>query len=203
VSEDGADRGEIELAVPGRHNVLNALGATAAARALGASWDAVRDGLREYRGVDRRFQRLGDVGGVSIVDDYAHHPTEIAATLAAARDVFPGRSLVALFQPHLYTRTRDFADAFGRALAGADSVWVTDVFPARERAIPGVSGEMISRAASRAGARQVHYHPAVEDVDHALAAALRTGDVLLTMGAGSVESVGPRLLERLLRGTDA
>jgi UDP-N-acetylmuramate--alanine ligase len=134
---------------------------------------------------------------VAVVDDYAHHPTEIEATLAAVRDAYPARRLVALFQPHLFTRTRDFSAGFGRALARADVVWVTDVFPAREKPIPGVSGELVSDAARAAGAAEVHDHPSVDDVPDALARSLRRGDVLVTMGAGSVEAVGARVLERL------
>jgi UDP-N-acetylmuramate--alanine ligase len=203
VLEMGIERGEMELKVPGRHNLLNALAAAAAARFFDASWDAVREGLAAYRGVGRRFQLLGEAGGVTVVDDYAHHPTEIAATLDALREAYVGHRVVALFQPHLYTRTRDFAAEFGKALARADAVWVTDVFPAREPAIPGVNGELVSRAARAAGARDVHDHPSVDDVDDALAASLRAGDVLVTMGAGSVEIVGPRVLERLRGGGHA
>jgi UDP-N-acetylmuramate--alanine ligase len=136
VLEEGSQRGEMQLEVPGRHNLLNALGAAAAARFVGATWDAVREGLRSFRGVERRFQHLGEASGVTVVDDYAHHPTEIAATLRALRESYRGRRIVALFQPHLYTRTRDFADAFGRALAEADAVWVTDVFPRARPARP-------------------------------------------------------------------
>jgi UDP-N-acetylmuramate--alanine ligase len=199
VQEDGVDRGTFELYVPGRHNLLNALGAAAAARFLRAPWDAVRAGLKAYRGVGRRFQRLGEAGGVAVVDDYAHHPTEIEATLAAAREGFPGRRLVALFQPHLYSRTRDFKAEFGRALARADVVWVTNVFPARETPIAGVTGQLVSDAARAAGAAEVHDHASVDDVHEALAGALRAGDVLVTMGAGSVEAVGRRVLG-VLRG---
>jgi UDP-N-acetylmuramate--alanine ligase len=197
VQEEGVDRGTVELSVPGRHNLLNALGAAAAARTLRAPWEAVREGLSAYRGVGRRFQRLGEAAGVAVVDDYAHHPTEIAATLTAVREAYPGRRLVALFQPHLFTRTRDFSTEFGRALARADVVWVTDVFPAREKPIPGVTGELVSRAAREAGAAHVQDHPSVDDVHEALARALLPGDVLVTMGAGSVEAVGRRVLEVL------
>jgi UDP-N-acetylmuramate--alanine ligase len=199
VVEDGSERGELELSVPGRHNLLNALGAAAAARFEGASWDAVREGLGGFRGVGRRFQLLGEASEVSVVDDYAHHPTEIAATIGAVRDAYRGRRLVVVFQPHLYTRTRDFASGFGDALARADVVWVTDVFPAREPPIPGVTGQLVSGAARTAGAREVHDHASIEDVHEAVAGTLRPGDVVVTMGAGSIEGVGPRLLG-LLRG---
>jgi UDP-N-acetylmuramate--alanine ligase len=198
VEEEGVDRGPLELRVPGRHNLLNALGAAAAARFFRVPWDAVRAGLDSYRGVGRRFQRLGEARGIAVVDDYAHHPTEIEATLTAMREAYPGRRIVALFQPHLFTRTRDFSAEFGRALARADVLWVTDVFPAREKPIPGVTGELVSGAARAAGAKQVHDHPAVDDVHEAIAPTLRAGDVLVTMGAGSVEAVGPRVLAWLV-----
>ena len=197
VIEEGSDRGVLELGVPGRHNLKNALGAAAASRFVGASWEAVREGLRAYRGVGRRFELLGEARGVVVVDDYAHHPTEIAATLMTLREVYPGRRVVALFQPHLYTRTRDFASEFGRSLAAADVVWVTDVFPAREKPIPGVDGRLVSEAARAAGGKEVHDHASVEDVEGPLADFLGEGDLLVTLGAGSVEAVGPRVLEKL------
>jgi UDP-N-acetylmuramate--alanine ligase len=197
IVEDGSRRGSLELSVPGRHNLLNALGAAAAARFGGATWGAVREGLAAFRGVGRRFELLGSAAGVDVVDDYAHHPTEIAATLAAVREAYRGRRLVVVFQPHLYTRTRDFASEFGSALSSADVVWVTDVFPAREAPIPGVTGELVSRATRVAGAPDVRDHPNVADVHEAIAGSLRGGEVVVTMGAGSVEGVGPRLLEVL------
>lgn len=147
--------------------------------------------------MSRRFERLGASGGITVVDDYAHHPTEIRATLDAARSSFEGNRLVVAFQPHLYSRTRDFATEFGEALTGADVIWVTDVFPAREAAIPGVTGELVARAARDAGASDVRYHAELSNLAEVLADSLVEGDVLLTLGAGSVEGVGPRVLERL------
>ena len=201
--EEGVDQGLVTLGVPGRHHVRNALGAAAAARFFEATWDAVREGLGDYRGVERRFQVLGEARGVLIVDDYAHHPTEIEATLEVVRQAYPGRRLAVVFQPHLYSRTRDFLDGFGKALAEADLLWVTDVFPARERPIPGVSGELVSQAAREAGALDVRDHPSLDDVHVRVAEALEEGDVLVTMGAGSVEHVGSRILERLEAHADA
>ncbi len=203
VREDGADRGPMSLALGGHHNLRNALGAASAARALGVPWDAIRSALAGFRGVGRRFELLGEVGGVTVVDDYAHHPTEIRATLEAARASFPGTRLVVAFQPHLYSRTRDFHLDFGRALAAADVVWVTDVFPAREAAIPGVTGDLVARAAESAGARNVRYHASVDDLPAALAKDLRAGDTLLTLGAGSVERVGAEVLSRLQEANHA
>ncbi|MEJ2539556.1 MAG: UDP-N-acetylmuramate--L-alanine ligase [Gemmatimonadota bacterium] len=196
IMEEGVDRGEAHLPLPGRHNLQNALAAAAVARILGADWEAIRPGLAGFPGVGRRFQRLGEASGVTLVDDYAHHPTEIAATLAALRDAYPGRRLVAAFQPHLYTRTRDFAREFGQALAEADQVWVTDVFPAREEPIPGVDGGVVARAVTREGT-EVHEHAAVDTLATALAGSVEAGDVVVTLGAGSIDAVGPQLLTLL------
>ncbi|MCG6987427.1 MAG: UDP-N-acetylmuramate--L-alanine ligase [Gemmatimonadetes bacterium] len=197
VLEDGEDRGTITLSVDGVHNLRNALGATAAARSLGASWGAVRDALSSFRGVGRRFERLGVAQGVTVVDDYAHHPTEIRAALQAARASFPNARLVVAFQPHLYSRTRDFAAEFGASLAAADVVWVTDVFPAREAPIPGVTGEMVAVEARRSGVPDVHYRPGLDELGVDLAGSLAQGDLLLTLGAGSVERLGRAVLDLL------
>jgi UDP-N-acetylmuramate--alanine ligase len=194
VVEDGADAVSIRLGVPGLHNLRNALGAAAAARWLGAEWDAIGSGLAAYRGVGRRFEQLGEAGGVVVIDDYAHHPTEIRATLAAVRTIHPERRLVAVFQPHLFSRTRDFHREFGAALAEADVLWLTDVFPARERPIAGVTGELIVAAARAAGGGDVHYQSAFSELPAAVAGSLRPGDVVVTLGAGSIEEVGPALL---------
>lgn len=194
--EDGAPAGEFRVPAPGRHNVLNALAAAGAARSLGAQWRDVREGLAAFEGVGRRYEALGAPGGVQVVDDYAHHPTEVAATLAAARSANPGRRIVAVFQPHLYTRTRDCRDAFGRALAAADAVWVTDVFPAREEPIAGVTGETVAEAAAERGASVV-YHPCLATLAAAVAGALRAGDVCVTMGAGSIGETARELVDAL------
>ena len=197
VMEGGDEEGPLRVPVGGVHNLRNALGAAAAARAMGASWDAIRRGLDSFRGVSRRFEELGEARGVRVFDDYAHHPTEIRAAVAAARAALPGARLVVVFQPHLYSRTRDFHAEFGRSLAEADVVWVTDVFPAREAPIPGISGVLVADAARAAGAREVRYEAALERVPSALANTLEPGDVLMTLGAGSVEQVGPRVLDLL------
>jgi UDP-N-acetylmuramate--alanine ligase len=203
VVEDGAPRGPLTLGVGGLHNLRNALGAAAAARALGVEWDAIRAGLAAFRGVGRRFEWLGESQGVVVVDDYAHHPTEIRATLDAARASFPGARLVVAFQPHLYSRTRDFHADFGTAICTGDVVWITDVFAARETPIPGVTGALVADAARRAGGADVRYHAELESLSAALSETLREGDVLLTLGAGSVEQVGPDVLRRLREGVHA
>ncbi|MDX1493250.1 MAG: UDP-N-acetylmuramate--L-alanine ligase [Longimicrobiales bacterium] len=197
IHEEGRDVGEISLPMGGRHNLLNALGAAAAARALEVEWAAVFRALAGFQGIGRRFQRLGEARGVVVVDDYGHHPTEIAAALRAARSTFQGRRLVAVFQPHLFSRTRDFAREFGEALAMADEVWLTDIFPAREEPIAGVTGQTLVDSATAAGARPVTYVADLDELAPRLADELREGDVVLTMGAGSIERVGPALLDTL------
>jgi UDP-N-acetylmuramate--alanine ligase len=168
-----------------------------AARFLGVEWGAIRRGLGAFRGVGRRFQLLGEAYGVAVVDDYAHHPTEIRATLAAARGRFPGRRIVAIFQPHLFSRTRDFARGFGEALAGADAVWVTEIYPAREDPIPGVTGVLVAQAALDAGASGVSFHPRLAGLQNVVVPTLQPGDVCLAMGAGSIEFLGEDLLVAL------
>ena len=188
--------GEVELSVPGLHNVMNALAAIASGLTLGATLEAMRPGLTAFRGVERRFQRLGTVNGVDVVDDYAHHPTEIRATLAAARTAFPGRRIVAAFQPHLFSRTRDFAREFGEALAAADSVYIADIYPAREQPIPGVTADIIVASTRDAGG-SVAWQGARGLLSNELARAVRGGDVVLTIGAGDITKTGPELMRAL------
>ncbi|MFL5576007.1 MAG: UDP-N-acetylmuramate--L-alanine ligase [Gemmatimonadaceae bacterium] len=196
VAYDGEALGEVALGVPGLHNVRNALAALACGLALGATLDAMRPALARFAGAERRFQRLGEERGVSVVDDYAHHPTEIAATLEAARAAFPGRRVVAAFQPHLYSRTRDFAAEFGRALAGADAVFLTEIYPAREKPLPGVTSDLIERAVRSAGG-DVAWRGDRAGLARALAGAVRDGDVVFTIGAGDITRTGPELLRLL------
>jgi UDP-N-acetylmuramate--alanine ligase len=193
---DGEDLGEMSLRVPGVHNLRNALAAVASGLALGATLEQMRPGLEAFEGVERRFQRLGAVRGVEVVDDYAHHPTEIRATLDAARAAYPGRRLVAAFQPHLFSRTRDFANEFGAALAAADAVWLTEIYPAREQPLPGVTSALIEKALAAAG-RPVAWRGERIALAEALAGAVRDGDVVVTLGAGDITRSGPELLRRL------
>lgn len=193
---DGDELGEVELSVPGRHNVLNALAAIGSGLALGATVDAMGAGLRDFGGVERRFQRLGMARGVLVIDDYAHHPTEIRATLAAARAAYPGHRVLAAFQPHLYSRTRDFAREFGEALAAADAVFLTEIYPARERPIDGVTSDLIERALRGAGG-SLAWRGDRPVLAEALAGAVRQGDIVLTIGAGDITKTGPELLQRL------
>src|SRR5690348_17082360 len=158
------------------HNLRNAVGALGAVLALGAPIEPALAALAEYRGVGRRFERLGEFGGVEIVDDYAHHPSELVATLAAARQAFPGRRLVAVFQPHLFSRTAAHGVAMGEALAEADVVVVTEVYAAREEPIPGVSGRQVAQAAERAGGSAI-FEPDRAAVGRRVLDLLLPGDV--------------------------
>jgi UDP-N-acetylmuramate--alanine ligase len=187
---------EVRLRVPGEHNVLNALAALGSGLALGADPVRLAEGLAGFTGVERRFQRIGEARGVLVIDDYAHHPTELRATLAAARAAYPARRIVAAFQPHLFTRTRDFAREFGEALGLADAAYLTEIYPAREQPIPGVTAELIATAAAAAG-RPVSWRGTRDELADALAAAARSGDLILTMGAGDITRTGPELLARL------
>ena len=196
VAFDGDVLGEIRLRVPGAHNVLNALAAVGAGLALGAPFEGMARGLASFAGTERRFQLLGDANGISIVDDYAHHPTEIRATIAAARAAFPGRRLVVAFQPHLFTRTRDFAAEFGATLADGDVLYLTEIYPAREKPIAGITSELIVRG-SAAAAAKLAWRGDRDALASALARDVRRGDVVITMGAGDITRTGPELLARL------
>ena len=154
--------------------------------------------IEAFTGVDRRFQRIGEAAGVLIIDDYAHHPTEVAATLAAARSAFQQRRIVVAFQPHLFSRTRDFAREFGDALRTADVVLLADIYPAREQPIAGVTSDLIAAVMERAGAPP-EFRGAQAEVATALARLVRPGDVVITMGAGDITRSGPELLRRLTR----
>jgi UDP-N-acetylmuramate--alanine ligase len=188
----------IALQVPGMHNLRNATAALGVVAALGGNLAVAAAALASFGGVGRRFERLGETAGVMLVDDYAHHPTEVRATLAAARQAFPGRRLVAVFQPHLYSRTAEHGDALGDALAAADLVVVADVYPAREAPIPGVTGERVANAARDRGVQTV-YEPVRDALGERVAALLRAGDVVLTLGAGDITRLGPELRDRLGR----
>ena len=194
---DGAPAGEVTLGVPGLHNVRNALAALACG--IGPWGLKVADmapGLAQFVGAERRFQRIGSAKGVQVVDDYAHHPTELAATIAAAREAYPGRRIVVAFQPHLFSRTRDFANEFGQALALADVIALADIYPAREQPIAGVTSKLIADAAVSAGRAPTWEGPRSQAAE-ALAGLVREGDVVLTVGAGDITKTGPELLARL------
>jgi UDP-N-acetylmuramate--alanine ligase len=193
---DDEDLGIVQLQIPGRHNVLNALAALSSGLALGATVAAMAPGLASYAGVERRFQRLGEAGGVVVVDDYAHNPSKVAAALATARIAFPQRRLVVAFQPHLFTRTRDFAREFGASLAAADAVFLTEIYPAREQPIDGVNSGLVVDALRDAGGT-LTWRGERSGLADALASSVKDGDVVLTVGAGDITKTGPELLERL------
>jgi UDP-N-acetylmuramate--alanine ligase len=186
----------LRLAVAGLHNVRNAAMALAVVHALKAEQPGALTALERFTGVARRFERVGEAGGVTIVDDYAHHPTEVRATLEAARQAFPRRRLVAVFQPHLFSRTASHGDALGRELAAADVVVIAPIYASREQPIPGVTADIVVRGAIRAGAATtaVRERAALSDWVASLAQA---GDVVLTLGAGDITRVGPELIALL------
>ncbi|WP_432559197.1 UDP-N-acetylmuramate--L-alanine ligase [Granulicoccus sp. GXG6511] len=188
----------LELAVPGRFNVGNAAAAVLAAHALGVDLQSALAAIKTFRGTARRFTPVGTVDEVDVVDDYAHHPTEVAATLEAARDGVEGRGgrVIACFQPHLFSRTRDFADEFGAALALADEVVLMDIYPAREDPIPGVTSDLLVTSCAAHG-RTAHLVSDRTAVPRAVADLAQPGDVVLTLGAGDVTRVGPQIVEEL------
>ncbi len=191
---DGDAVGEVALAVPGVHNVRNALAALASGLALGCAVSEMAPGLAAFRGVERRFQRLGTARDIDVVDDYAHHPTEVRATIAAARHAFPSRRLVVVFQPHLYSRTRDLQTEFSEALSTADRVFLCDIYGAREVAMPGVTSALIG---DRLSSDVLRWRGPRAEAVPALLQELESGDVVVTMGAGDVTRTGPELLAAL------
>lgn len=198
VKVKGKDCGKMALSVPGIHNVKNSLAAIGVGLELNISWDNIKTALSKFKGVHRRFEILGTTKGVMVVDDYAHHPTEIEATLKSARTGWK-RRIIAVFQPHLYSRTRDFYREFGKALLESDLLIVTDIFPAREEPLLGITGELVSESAIRLGHQHVFYVPRIEDVPSFLKDKVRENDMVITLGAGDVHKVGTNLL-KLLEG---
>jgi UDP-N-acetylmuramate--alanine ligase len=188
--------GELRLQVPGRHSVLNALATVAVGLELDIPYDRISKGLSEFPGVERRFQHHGVVNGIRVVDDYGHHPTEIAAVLAAARAARPARVVVA-FQPHRYTRTRDLMREFGLALAGADEVVLTAIYAASEEPLPGITIEALAAAVNTSRATPVRVVPALDDVPQTVAEIARPGDLVITLGAGSIGSIPHRVVAEL------
>jgi UDP-N-acetylmuramate--alanine ligase len=187
------EQGRIKIQLPGIHNVKNSLAALAVGLELEIPFEKIKKALEEFAGVHRRFEMKAELNGVLIVDDYAHHPTEIEASLKAAREGW-GRRIVAVFQPHLYSRTRDFHRDFGQSFFDADILVVTDIYPAREEPIPGVTGELVAESARSFGHRQVVYIPAKEDVPEYLKGIVREGDLVITMGAGDIWEAGESLI---------
>lgn len=195
VTRRGKTLGAIRLSRHGLHNVANALAATGTCLEMGVDFEEVKWGLELFRGVRRRFEVKGEVAGVLVVDDYAHHPAEITATLLGAKTF--GRRLVVVFQPHLYSRTLHLAREFGRALLDADEAIVTDIYPAREAPIEGVNGMLIVEAGERAGHHNILYAPELAEAIDRVVERARAGDMILTMGAGDVGGIGEEILRKL------
>jgi UDP-N-acetylmuramate--alanine ligase len=192
---------QIDLNLPGEHNVRNALAAIAVAVELGIPDAAVQKALAEFKGVGRRFQRHGDLpaqggGQFTLIEDYGHHPVELAVTLAAARGAFPGRRLVLAFQPHRYTRTRDCFEDFVRVLRQADVVWLAEVYAAGEAPIVGADGRALARALRLAGQDALQFLPTLDDMTHNVLDQARDGDVVICMGAGSIGQVPARVVQQ-------
>jgi len=194
----GATRrlGAAELIAPGRHNIQNALAVVAVAEWIGLDFDRVASALGEFHGAERRFERHGEAGGVLVVDDYGHHPTEIAAVLAAARATLDRRIVVA-FQPHRYTRTQQLLDAFGPALKDADEIVLTDIYAAGEEPIAGITIEKLADAIRSGSGRPLHLAKRLDEVIPIVVHIARPGDVVITLGAGSIGTLPRRLVDAL------
>jgi len=189
--------GEVMLPMPGAHNVLNALGVLAVADFLGIGFEAYAKAIAAFEGVARRFTVRGEVGGITVVDDFGHHPAEVKATLSGAKSAFLGRRVVAAFQPHRFTRTRDQLPEFARAFHDADKIVICDIFPAGERPIEGVSSEVLAQLVRDAGHPDVAYVPRREDVASELVAQARPGDLVITLGAGNIQLSCNEVIELL------
>ncbi len=188
--------GRLDLQVPGCHSVQNALAAVAVGLELDVPFDRIRAALADFRGVERRFEHRGDINGITVIDDYGHHPTEIAAVLAAARAARPSRIVVA-FQPHRYTRTRDLMQEFGVALAGADEVVLTDIYAASEDPIPGVTIEALAASIDSGRVTPARLVSTLDEVASTLVGIARPGDLVITLGAGSIGGVASRVIAAL------
>ncbi len=196
---DGLLVSEVRLAVPGSHNVLNSLAAIVLAHYAGVEVATAVAALEAFRGVHRRFELKGEAHGIRVIDDYAHHPTEVAATLAAARLVAPKR-IVCVFQPHRFSRTQLLAEEFGKAFADCDELVLTDIYSAGEAPIPGITGETLVEAVARCGGKKAHYVQSLEALPAFLKAFAKPGDMVMTMGAGNIYQAGEKLLAELKSG---
>lgn len=190
----GRRRGKLFLRTPGRYNVQNALAVCTLAEELGIKFSDVRDALSGFEGVSRRLEIKGEVGGILFMDDYGHHPTEVEVTIRTVHESYR-RRLVVVFQPHRFTRTRDLHERFERSFKDADEVFITGIYAAGERPIPGVSGELVYRAALKGCAAKVNYYAGWDDLRSAVLAGVKPGDLVLTLGAGSIWKLGEELIE--------
>ena len=198
IFNDGVSLGEFQLQIPGRHNVLNATAAVALAMEEGIDVEVARRAVAAFEGVQRRFELIGEKNDILVFDDYAHHPTEATATLQGFRDAFPERRVIVAFQPHLFSRTRDQHDAFGSAFANCDVLLCTDIYPARERPIEGVTGALVSDSALAFGHRNARFVGDQQNLLPILKEELRPGDVVVLMGAGNIWKLGQKILEECI-----
>ncbi len=189
--------GKVRLKIPGEHNVLNALAAIAVGFELDIPFEKIKAGLEKFSGVSRRFEQKAQINDIMVVDDYAHHPSEIMATLKAARSGWPNRRIIAVFQPHLYSRTRDFYMDFARSFFQVDIVVFTDVYPAREKPIPGIDGKLIADTAISMGHREVHYLQDKNQIPEYLLQLVQPGDMVITLGAGDIWKMGNSFIDLL------
>ena len=187
--------GTVTLQVPGNHNVQNSLGAIAVGLELGVSFEKIKSGIEKFSGVYRRWEKKGELNGISVYDDYAHHPTECRATLSGVKAGWR-RRVVCVFQPHLYSRTRDFYEDFGKSFLLSDVLVVTDIYPAREEPIQGITGELIVNAAKQFGHKDVHYVPDKKEIPIFLKSIVKDGDIVITMGAGDIWKYGEEFLNQ-------
>jgi len=197
VYSHGDELGEIEIRIPGRHNVLNSLAAVAVARELDLDWANIQDGLRDMTGVQRRFQIKGEAANVLVIDDYGHHPSEIRAVLQTLADCYPDRRRIVVFQPHRYTRTRALMEQFARCFYHSDVLLVTEIYAASETPIPGVTGERLSQEIASHGHHDLHFCETVESALSRLVKLVKPGDAVITLGAGNIWQVGEWLLAKL------
>ncbi|MCL5266847.1 MAG: UDP-N-acetylmuramate--L-alanine ligase [Bacteroidetes bacterium] len=193
----GKDLGEIQLNVPGLHNIKNSLAAIGIGLELGIDFAQIRKAVESFTGVYRRLETKAEVDGVMVVDDYAHHPTEVQATLSALKSGWPDRRVVAVFQPHLYSRTRDFHDEFGRSFLNADILVVTEIYPAREEPIQGITGELIVNDARAFGHKEAYYVPDKKELPEFLMKIKKPGDIVVTLGAGDISKFGEEFVNKM------
>jgi len=196
VVRGGGELGAVTLQIPGNHNVQNALAAITVGLELGVPFAKVKAGIERFSGVYRRWEKKGEAHGVAVYDDYAHHPTECRATLSGVKAGWRRHRVVCVFQPHLYSRTRDFYEEFGKAFLLADVLIVTDVYPAREEPIQGVTGELITNAAKQYGHKDVHFLKDKKAVPAFLLSMVKPNDIVITMGAGDIWKFGEEFLKQ-------
>jgi UDP-N-acetylmuramate--alanine ligase len=189
--------GEINLPVPGKHNVYNALAATAVALELEVPFAKIAEAFAGFKNANRRFQFKGEVGGVMVVDDYGHHPTEVVATLSAAKNSSGGKRTVVVFQPHRYTRTRDLMDEFVTAFNNADVLFVLDIYAASEAPIDGITAEILTENIRKFGHKNANYVGAIETAADKVVSTLLPGDLVITLGAGSITGLSDEILAKL------